>query len=314
MDSSERKDMNGGDVNNASKQMIFGVSFSPFLFEEDRAHVITKRTERLVTAMCMVVDCLPEEDALRQKIKMNALDLLESSYLLLGEVSTKRYSIETEMSQKLLLLRSLIALSFTLGSMSDMNSKILIDEVSSVLDHLSQSRGYNAESGFARGHSQVGDVTLSPDMFKEETPVAPRVSTPRTLHFGSQKDMSFTKDQVIHKAHVPFAPAPSSPEYKGHHKVSAPNRVLLNQQKVVPSASAQAKSDLALRIARRNTILRLIKDKREVTIKDISMVVSEISEKTIQRELLTLVSEGVLKKTGEKRWSRYSILSNQEAK
>lgn len=314
MDSSERKDMNGGDVNNASKQMIFGVSFSPSPFEEDRAHVITKRTERLVTAMCMVVDCLSEEDALRQKIKMNALDLLESSYLLLGEVSTKRYSIETDMSQKLLLLRSLVALSFTLGSMSDMNSKILIDEVSSVLDHLSQSRGYSTESGFARSHSQAGDVTLSPDIFKDDMTASRRVPAARPVHFQSQKDMSFTKDQVTHKAHTTHEPVFKAPEYKGHAKTITSNSVLLNPQKVTSPVSTQSKSDLALRIARRNTILRLIKDKREVTIKDISMVVSEISEKTIQRELLTLVSEGVLKKTGEKRWSRYSILSNQEAK
>ena len=42
-------------------------------------------------------------------------------------------------------------------------------------------------------------------------------------------------------------------------------------------------------------------------IKEVSNIVPDVSEKTIQRELLNLVSEGVLKKTGEKRWSKYSL-------
>ncbi len=58
---------------------------------------------------------------------------------------------------------------------------------------------------------------------------------------------------------------------------------------------------------RRSKILAVIKDKKEVTIKDISILVSGCSEKTLQRELLGMVSDGLLKKEGERRWSKYSI-------
>jgi DeoR/GlpR family transcriptional regulator of sugar metabolism len=47
--------------------------------------------------------------------------------------------------------------------------------------------------------------------------------------------------------------------------------------------------------------------KKDVSIKDISLVLTDCSEKTIQRELNSLVLKGQLKKTGAKRWSRYSI-------
>jgi predicted HTH transcriptional regulator len=56
---------------------------------------------------------------------------------------------------------------------------------------------------------------------------------------------------------------------------------------------------------RRENILKLIKEKKEVTIKDISGSISDCSEKTIQRELISLLKDKVIQKTGEKRWSRY---------
>ena len=59
--------------------------------------------------------------------------------------------------------------------------------------------------------------------------------------------------------------------------------------------------------SRRARILKLIKDNREVTIKDITAHFTDLSEKTIQRELVTMSDNGVLKKSGERRWSRYAL-------
>ena len=58
---------------------------------------------------------------------------------------------------------------------------------------------------------------------------------------------------------------------------------------------------------RTKEILDIIKDTGKVTIKDISSRIRNCSEKTIQRELLRLVSLNVVKKEGERRWSTYSI-------
>lgn len=66
--------------------------------------------------------------------------------------------------------------------------------------------------------------------------------------------------------------------------------------------------DKSLKDKRRDAILGVIRRKGQVGIKDISKAVKGCSEKTIQRELINLVSEGVLKKEGERRWSRYSII------
>lgn len=59
---------------------------------------------------------------------------------------------------------------------------------------------------------------------------------------------------------------------------------------------------------RRDSILSVIQNKGQVKIKDVSVVIRGVSEKTIQRELQTLVGEGILKKEGERRWSTYSLV------
>lgn len=58
---------------------------------------------------------------------------------------------------------------------------------------------------------------------------------------------------------------------------------------------------------RSGAILSLIKDKGSVSIKDISTVIRDVSEKTIQRELASLVSAGIVAKKGERRWSTYEM-------
>jgi DNA-binding transcriptional ArsR family regulator len=68
-------------------------------------------------------------------------------------------------------------------------------------------------------------------------------------------------------------------------------------------------SDTPQRGSRRETILGLLRSKGPSYIKDISTVMLDVSEKTIQRELQALVGTGAVKKEGERRWTRYSLPS-----
>jgi Fic family protein len=58
---------------------------------------------------------------------------------------------------------------------------------------------------------------------------------------------------------------------------------------------------------RQNVILGLLKKKKELTIKDITAVIKDCSEKTVQRELNYFISTGLLKRSGVRRWSKYSL-------
>ena len=59
---------------------------------------------------------------------------------------------------------------------------------------------------------------------------------------------------------------------------------------------------------RQDIILSMLKSGVKLTIKDFAKNIKDCSEKTIQRELLSLVSKGVLKKEGERRWSKYFLV------
>lgn len=58
---------------------------------------------------------------------------------------------------------------------------------------------------------------------------------------------------------------------------------------------------------RQNVIIGLLKKKQNLNVKDIAQNFHDCSEKTIQRELVSLVQNGTLSKTGDRRWTRYSL-------
>ena len=62
------------------------------------------------------------------------------------------------------------------------------------------------------------------------------------------------------------------------------------------------------RADRRSLILKTIREKGEVGVNDVANGIKGVGGKTIQRELLAMVAEGVLRKQGERRWTRYSIV------
>lgn len=56
---------------------------------------------------------------------------------------------------------------------------------------------------------------------------------------------------------------------------------------------------------RRESILSTLAKNQGLGVKDFSVVIPNCSEKTIQRELIDMVEEGILRKEGERRWSKY---------
>lgn len=89
------------------------------------------------------------------------------------------------------------------------------------------------------------------------------------------------------------------------------------QKRIIPKAARPDSkghdkghiSDTPERGSRRETILELLRSKGPSYIKDISTLMREVSEKTIQRELGALIALGAVKKEGERRWTRYSAAS-----
>lgn len=86
------------------------------------------------------------------------------------------------------------------------------------------------------------------------------------------------------------------------HDVQKPE--LKIQQQAIKPISGEDKKE------RRDAIMKTIRSKGQVTIRDISKNIHGCSEKTIQRDLQELIQHGVLIREGEKRWAVYKLAMN----
>lgn len=303
-----KKDNFGGSStgNNNQVSLFFGSSATMGSYEGNESLPIVKRTEKITTAVYLVGDCIDLDEPLRPLMREQSLLALSSAYALLHSGGVERVAEEGDLVAILLALRSYVALSYSTGLMSDMNGTILIKEISSLIDMIEATRVREERTTLGiRAHGKHRDVELPASFFSHSAEI------PHTFnrHVPEVNSVSHNISTSVSPTHNYKGQSLRTDNSKGQYQAPSAPSVPLQQTKDRQHEPLSHKSDLALRIARRNTILRLIKDKREVTIKDISSVVSDISEKTIQRELLALVSEGVLNKTGEKRWSRYALKS-----
>ena len=96
------------------------------------------------------------------------------------------------------------------------------------------------------------------------------------------------------------------------HRLEEQNRPEFLKQLAIPESGLEASNiirqsapRLVANTTRRDGILKLIKQQGPISIKDIARSVPGVSSKTVQRELVELVRRGLLKKEGDRRWSRY---------
>ena len=93
--------------------------------------------------------------------------------------------------------------------------------------------------------------------------------------------------------------------------ISSPNGVkdnnIMSDRMSVKNSVHNVKDNKTIVINRQEIILSLLKNKGELGIKDFVSAIKDCSEKTVQRELANMITLGQIKKTGEKRWSRYSL-------
>ncbi len=123
------------------------------------------------------------------------------------------------------------------------------------------------------------------------------------VRFASEKSMSILPAKDIDEKTL-FLEEPVSTNkdiVKGQSKRQ--NNPVLYEPKLRKMTSNGHKVDSN----RESLILEFLKQNKDAAIKDLKNIVVGVSEKTIQRDLLSLVERKVLKKEGQRRWSRYSL-------
>lgn len=111
-----------------------------------------------------------------------------------------------------------------------------------------------------------------------------------TVLRGMNKYLNDENDSLLFNESAKVAPA--TPAYQS--------------QTPVPKVTQQATQNPSVHPDRRERIRVILEAKGEASIKDISDIITDVSEKTIQRELNAMIDDNVVKRHGERRWSRYS--------
>lgn len=250
-----------------------------------------KKTEKLVTALYMITDCMDTDDAIKGKLRLLGIELLSKTHRLPIASSSDQAVIGNEVVSYIHEIFSLVEISSTLGYISDMNANILKKEFSL----LSEELGI---------HQTSQSINLSDDLFVVEQSL-PNPHNKIVTDFHTYP--SIYKGQIKSKGQVGLSS--QMVNKKTSYIMPFINKNVISQVSKRESPKTSSVSNLTNKKERSDKILALIKDKKEVSIKDISGIFLDVSEKTIQRELNTLVSLGQIKKIGSKRWSRYQIVT-----
>ncbi len=253
-------------------------ALNTFYFKHNRMSVMLKKTEKISTAVYMVTDFSNDSEPLKWVLRTAALDLLGTVRKVASLAHDPHSVLGDEVVRTVEQINSLLLIASTIGIVSEMNATILTSELQKIQTEI--VRLYGDKKVSVVSHTGYANIVLTPELFTVDSPdpILP---------------VSFNKGQEIYKG-------------QKQEPIQSQNKTAADNKK---QESFSGKNVIGIKIARRNDVLNVIKSKGKVSIKDISLILKDISEKTIQRELLALVSSGVLKKEGEKRWSTYRIAS-----
>ena len=239
-----------------------------------------KKTEKLITALYMVTDCMETDETLRNKLRSLGVELLSDVYKINYLSITEKYSHIQKSLSRVSEIVSFIEIAQTIGFISEMNGLILKKEFSILAGEMKSYESKDKHFSFA----------LDDKMFEVKNNILED-------GLGLSENNNNTKENNI--------------KDKSESFIKKKKTIKTNKKK-----SNVSYSDIAVnREDRVNKIISFIKDRKKtypredgVPIKDIALAFVDVSEKTIQRDLNSLAEKGKIKKIGQKRWSRYQIV------
>jgi hypothetical protein len=240
-----------------------------------------KKTEKLVTALYMVTDYMDSDDALKIKLRSSGVELLSDIYKLSNlTLIDKQAGISSSLSHIEEIL-SFISIASAIGYISEMNTAILKREFMALVDELKSLQSKNKHFSFTLDDKMFEIEKYNPMPLRSDIPQA-SISNGQAIKRTTFNNMSFISQTKRHLSNVSNVV----------NKEERLNKII----NLIKDLSAQAEKK------------GLPDGEAGISIKDISISFTDCSEKTIQRELNSLVSKGQIKKIGAKRWSRYQTI------
>ncbi len=266
------------------KEVVSDINF----FIKDKNFIsITKKTKRLVSAFYLLTDLLPDQEPLKWSLRKCSLDIVPYFLEIKSNSYGKRLSLDIP-NPHILKLHSFLETAYMSGLVSNMNFFLLQKEIFNLID---------MEIEYLKIDNQK-DKNLDEDYFVEN--YKGHFLEKINLQSGLHQDLVVDKSAGVVQKKT-YKKQTSSSNANGFKKS------VIHESNNVSNFIENTIEKKEKKNERQIKIIDLIKNKTTVSIKDISLNIKGCSEKTIQRELLAMVYSGVLKKEGERRWSKYSL-------
>ena len=266
---------NSNDILRYTKLVGENVSVKAFgqSIVSDRAY---KKTERLALATHLITNHLDDSDNIVRELRGTSRSLLR----VVARDTSLFNSVEnlSTILTNVRLILSLIDLLFATHRVSIMNVRILKSAYIDFANFLTSSVDTSGATA----------VDLN-QLFADTLPVnfAEQVANPEA---AKEEQMEVKK--------------PQQNQQKSATKI-VKKEELKKEQKPTKNTSIKNK---AISTNRRVVILDMIAKTGKITVKEVANQIPDTSPKTLQRELMSLVADGVLKKEGNKRWTTYTIV------
>jgi hypothetical protein len=250
------------------------------------------KTDKLVTALYMVTDIIDKDEPLRNKLRTLGTEIISDMRSLEQSMAGNMASVTLRKVEDIV---SFLDLAHTMNIVSEMNGDILRKEFfklkQSILDSFGKDQILNKKVDLA----EFLNSEFPPLLDKEGAGGGNSLIT--TSPFGHS---SSTRRREVPKGHASLGVQKASTLLKAIKGISGTHN--FDEQR------KQRREDIIniIKILGGSATIKDIKDKVHTLPGQVGSLDSH-SEKTLQRELVSMVASGVLKKEGSKRWSRYFI-------
>ncbi len=265
------------------------------------------KTNKLITALYMVTDIIEADEPLRTKLRTLGAEIVSDmqSLWLVGSIS-KGHKLLSDTTEIL----SFLNIAHTLNLISPMNFSVLRNEFVELQNGVKES--FEKRKFFAGEHS-LSDFFKNVVVDENERSVSAQPSQKYVV-----TEPYFSKGHSIgHANRTRIGVQKGSTLMSALNDIKIPEKaVSIKAKNILLSGSEFKKAGGNLKGQRRAEIISILKDTKDgSTISDIvaklkdrpGSALSGVGEKTLQRELISMTEEKILKRTGAKRWSRYLV-------
>jgi len=264
-------------MNNEANNQIRLIEKTSILKADSNILFLQKKSEKISSALYLITNFFNVDEPLKWAMREDAVSLIKDMNALSRASLADKESRVRAAASHIGQITSLIELARTAGFISPMNADIMLNELSMLLGRLEQKEAQELS---------VNSLPLDQTFFEV------KLSDQRPFHASSS--IAAQPHSSAHDSQSQHKPIESKPAHdKGHYKGHAKSNVLYPH--------VHAKSN------RQESILKALGKEEYMNIKDLLKHVKGCSEKTLQRELTTLLQKGAIKRTGERRWSTYSL-------